>query len=434
MTNCHALIIDNSKTSQAITTYLLKELGVSYIAVNNEAEAWPYLESPEKPFSFILVSRQALPIVFTGWVARLRQLSDFDSTPVLLLVDGKAQQDKMNSIYDSGFTQVFCRQELELLETYIKQIQARDTFSETHHNKAVIIEDDLVQQLLVKSMLEDNQCECFCFTSAEEALAHAQEINPHVILCDFFLEGVMTGLDMVLNCRAEEHPWAQVPILVMTSTDDSARKVELVRLGANDYLTKPLDPIDVAIRVENLIRYKHLLEKVESQRSQMQYLAMHDQLTGLYNRYFVAEQVDLIVAETARYGNDCSIIVMDIDHFKKINDTYGHDVGDKVLIAIGHLLKQHSRSSDISARLGGEEFMLILKNCDRDKALVKAEFLRGQIETLCPEGLTVTASLGVAEFVEEHKSFESLFKEADQAVYKAKNAGRNRVESFNFAH
>jgi len=428
MPESHALVIDNSKTSQAITTHMLQGLDVAYTAVNNEAEAWPYLESREQPFSIVLVSRQALPAEFAGWVARLRGLTDYDATPVLLMVDGRAQSEKMNSLYDSGFTQVFCRQDIGLLSTYIKQIQQRNTFSESRQNKAIIIEDDLVQQLLIKSMLEDHQCECYCFTSAEDALEQADTIDPQIILCDFFLEGVMTALDMILYCRADEHPWFQVPILVMTSMDDPARKVELVRSGANDYLAKPLDPIDVALRVENLIRYKHLLDKVESQHKQMQYLAMHDQLTGLYNRHFVAEQVELILAEIERYKNDCALIVIDIDHFKQVNDQHGHDVGDQVLVAMGKLLKEHSRNSDIPARLGGEEFMLILRNCTIDDAMGKANRLREAIEKLCPADIPITASFGVAAFNGDNNDFERLFKAADDAVYVAKRSGRNRVE------
>lgn len=434
MPDSHALIIDNSKTSKAITSHMFDELGISFVAFDNEAEAWPHLENPKKPFSFILVSRQALPREFAGWVARLRTLSDYDAVPVLLLVDGKAQKDKMNSLYDSGFTQVFCRQELGLLSTYIKQIRERNTFSEAMENKAIIIEDDLVQQLFIKSMLEDNQCECFCFTSAEDALAQSDSIKPDVILCDFFLEGVLTALDMVLYCRDEEHPWSQVPILVMTSMDDPARKVELVRSGANDYLIKPLDAIDISLRVENLIRYKHLLDEVEAQRQQMQYLAMHDQLTGLYNRHFVAEQVELILAETERYGNECALVVIDVDHFKQVNDQHGHDVGDKVLVAIASLLKQTSRNSDIPARLGGEEFILILRNCSLKDALLKANRLRENIEQLVPEGIRITASFGVAAFDGDNKDFEHLFKAADDAVYAAKRAGRNRVEQASSTH
>jgi len=428
MPDSHALIIDNSKTSLAITSHMLAELGVTYVAANDCDTAWQHLERPKLPFSMIIVSRQALPSIYDDWMVRLRAMIDYEAIPVLLLVDGRAQRDKMTSLYDSGFTQVFCRQDISQLATYIKQIRQRNTFSESRDNKAIIIEDDLVQQLLIKSMLDDNQCECFCFTSAEEALAQVGVIEPHIILCDFFLEGVMTALDMILHCRGESHPWSQVPILVMTSMDDSARKVEMVRSGANDYLAKPLDPIDVSLRVENLIRYKHLLDKVESQHKQMQFLAMHDQLTGLYNRHYVAEQIEQIVSEVQHDGGSCALIVTDVDHFKQVNDQNGHDIGDKVLVAIGDLLQQVACEDDIPARLGGEEFIVILKNQSMDAALKKAEAIRQQVEQLQPEGIAITASFGVAAFDSAHNDFERLFKAADDAVYLAKRSGRNRIE------
>ena len=428
MTNSYALIIDNSKTSQAITRHMLDQLEVKYVAVSDHNEAWEHLVRPTISFCAIIISRQALPSDYNDWMLKLRGMVDYEATPVLLLVDGKAQSDKMNALYDSGFTQVFCRQDLNQLSVYIKQIRQRSTFSEARGNKAIIIEDDLVQQLLIKSMLDDNQCECFCFTSAEEALTQVGNIEPDVILCDFFLDGVMTALDMILHCRDEAHPWLQVPILVMTALDDPARKVEMVRSGANDYLAKPLDPIDVSLRVENLIRYKHLLDKVESQHKQMQYLAMHDQLTGLYNRHYVAEQMERIVKDANLDNGSCALIVTDIDHFKQVNDQNGHDVGDKVLVAIGELLQQMASEDDIPARLGGEEFILILQNQTMDAAVTKANDIRLKIEQLKPEGLTITASFGVALLDQEHNDFERLFKAADDAVYKAKRSGRNRVE------
>lgn len=239
----------------------------------------------------------------------------------------------------------------------------------------------------------------------------------------------MTALDFVCHVKQTDHAWSQVPILVMSGLDDATRKYELVRSGANDYIAKPVDPLDLTVRVENLIRYKHLLNTVEEQRKEMQYLAMHDQLTGVYNRHFVAEQVEISIKNAQRHNIPYSVVILDIDYFKKINDQHGHDVGDKVLQVVASLLKENMRGDDVVARMGGEEFILLLNHCDLSSACKKSELLRAQIQSLRPLDIEVTASFGVAQLNEDIDDFDKLFKAADKAVYQAKQAGRNRVET-----
>ena len=133
------------------------------------------------------------------------------------------------------------------------------------------------------------------------------------------------------------------------------------------------------------------------------------------------------VSHAKRHGEALCIIMADIDHFKKVNDTFGHLMGDKILKAVAEILQESARKEDIAARFGGEEFVLILDNCKAADAALKAEKLRAQIEALHPEGINVTASFGVAAFDATLKDHEELLKHADSALYQAKNEGRNRV-------
>ncbi len=429
MTIDRALIIDASKTTQAISGSLLSAVGIDFDSASSETDVWKLIKDRESPYDLILVSRASLGRELRIFVSRLRALRGYSSVPLILLINDKGEDHDIESLYTIGFTQIFSRKEFDRLKDYIEQAQARDTFEKARQNKVVIIEDDLAQQLTVQAILEENHCECFCFNSAEDALEQAETIQPHVITCDFFLEGKMTALDLVLQVKHAEHPWRHVPIIVMTGLDDSTRKYELVRSGANDYITKPIDPLDLSVRVENLIRYKHLLDTVEEQKKEMQFLAMHDQLTGLYNRHFVAEQVLINISEAKRHHKDYSVVLLDIDFFKQVNDQHGHDVGDTVLKEVGSFLQQQIRGNDVVARMGGEEFLLLLNHCNQANALEKAELLREQIELLKPADLTVTASFGVAQLSSELNNFDKLFKAADLAVYRAKELGRNRVET-----
>lgn len=430
MTIDRALIVDSSKLTQAITSSFLNDLGIEFDIAESEQYVWQFIKDRKKPYDLVLVSRASLGRDLKLFVSRFRALGKYSSTPLILLLNDRETDDYLESLYANGFTQIFTRKEFHSLKEYIEQSQSRNTFEKARQNKVIIIEDDLAQQLTVQAILEENFCECFCFKSAEDALAQIGTIEPSVITCDFFLEGKMTALDFVCHVKQVDHPWYHVPILVMTGLDDPTRKYELVRSGANDYIAKPIDPIDLTVRVENLIRYKHLLDKVEKQKREMQYLAMHDQLTGVYNRHFVAEQVEISIKNAQRHNTPYSIVILDIDFFKKINDRYGHDIGDQVLKAVASLLKHNMRGDDVVARLGGEEFILLLNHCDLYSAADKCESLRSQLQGLKPSNIEVTASFGVAQLNQEIDTFDKLFKAADYAVYESKKLGRNRVEVF----
>lgn len=432
MTIRRALIIDSSKLTQVITCSFLVELNIEFDVAQAEPEAWQHIKGSSDTYDLVLVSRASLGKDLNTFVSRFRALRGYASTPLILLLNDRGRDDCVESLYISGFTQIFTRKEFHLLKGYIEQSKGRDTFEKARQNKVIIIEDDLAQQMTVQAILEENFCECFCFKSAEEALEKIDTIQPNVITCDFFLEGKMTALDFVCHVKQVDHPWSQIPILVMTALDDATRKYELVRSGANDYIAKPIDPLDLTVRVENLIRYKHLLDEVEKQKEEMQYLAMHDQLTGVYNRHFVAEQVEISIKNAQRHGTPYSIVILDIDFFKKVNDQYGHDMGDAVLKAVARLLKDNMRGDDVVARLGGEEFLLLLNDCDLRVAAEKSEVLRSKVQSLNPSGVEVTASFGVAQLGDNINSFDKLFKAADQAVYQSKSLGRNRVEVADF--
>jgi two-component system cell cycle response regulator len=403
-------------------------MDITYQIADNKESVWSKIKSSPTTFDMILVSRATLDKDLSLFVSQLRALRDYSSIPLILLINDKGSGENIESLYSIGFTQVFSRKEYHLIKEYLSQTQQRDTFQKDRQNKVVIIEDDLSQQLIVQAVLAERFCQCFCFTSVEEALAASETIQPQVIVCDFFLEGEMTGLDFVLHVRNNKHPWSYIPILMMTGLDDDTRKYELVRSGANDYISKPTDALDLSVRVENLIRYKHLLDTVEQQKQDMHELAMRDQLTGLYNRHFIAEQVQICFAKAKRHDSSYSIILLDIDHFKQVNDINGHQVGDQVLKEVGALLKQDARGDDVAARMGGEEFIILLNKCSIDSARQKAEKLKEKIKTLQPAGISVTASFGVAELNKEVDNFDKLFKAADDAVYNAKAKGRDRVE------
>jgi diguanylate cyclase (GGDEF)-like protein len=176
---------------------------------------------------------------------------------------------------------------------------------------------------------------------------------------------------------------------------------------------------------------KGVIEKTEKQRDQALFESISDPLTGLSNRKFMEVELKKLMLSSKRYETALSIIILDLDHFKKINDTYGHVIGDLVLKKISELIKRTMRASDLTIRYGGEEFIIVMDHTASDEAMIKAETLREDVESLEIEeleGNSVTISLGVTQLCKEDDSINSFVARADEALYKAKTSGRNQCQ------
>jgi len=214
----------------------------------------------------------------------------------------------------------------------------------------------------------------------------------------------------------------------MSSLVDTTRKVEILRNGANDFVFKPVVAEELRVRVGNLLTTQILMRRLEAQSQAMKDMAMRDQLTGLHNRHHLQAELPHTFAEADRQGMQPSLIIIDIDHFKQVNDTRGHDVGDMVLVEVANALSESVTQNDVLARFGGEEFVILLQQDTLDADLSRAESIRQTIEARNPAGIPLTISLGVAKR-KQGETYKALFCRADEAVYRAKTGGRNRVEA-----
>jgi two-component system cell cycle response regulator len=185
-------------------------------------------------------------------------------------------------------------------------------------------------------------------------------------------------------------------------------------------------PEELEVRVRNLVTMRELFDRLEEQHQLLREMAHRDRLTALYNRHYLSEVVPPMFAEAKKKKAPVSAIVVDVDFFKRVNDTHGHAVGDEVLVRVAHVLDAPVGAKRIALRTGGEEFLLLLPGADLPAAIAEAERLRVTIEQLRPAGLAITASLGVATRQPE-EAFDPLFSRADSALYRAKESGRNRV-------
>jgi len=203
---------------------------------------------------------------------------------------------------------------------------------------------------------------------------------------------------------------------------------------ARDYLNKPFDVAELVARVKIHLKTKKLQDELISANDHLKQLSNLDPLTNLYNRRFFIEIIDAELKRSSRFKSYVSLLIVDIDHFKKINDSYGHQVGDKVLVTVADKLCEGLRTYDIASRYGGEEFVIVLPNTQLPIGLEVAERLRKAVQSvnfMIPlDMLSVTVSIGVASFPTEHVDcYNALFTGADEALYRAKHNGRNRVEA-----
>jgi two-component system cell cycle response regulator len=228
-------------------------------------------------------------------------------------------------------------------------------------------------------------------------------------------------------------PTRHLPILAVVDPDDKERALRAMELGAHDIIVRPIDEEEIVARARTLMRRKRYVDALRARLDQSLELAIIDQLTGLYNRRFLMTQLAPLVQRAQCGGEPVAVMTLDIDHFKRCNDTYGHDVGDAVLQEFSARLATNVRPSDFACRLGGEEFVVIMPRTGGDIACLAAERLRRHISATpfvihgVDHTLDITVSIGVACSEMPDDTAASVLKRADDGLYEAKRAGRNRV-------
>jgi diguanylate cyclase (GGDEF)-like protein len=253
-----------------------------------------------------------------------------------------------------------------------------------------------------------------------------------LIICDLEMPR-MDGFKFMslVNSRQDLR---DIPIIMLTGREDRDLKIKGLEQGACDYVTKPFDSGELVARVKVQLKIKALQDELKKSNELLKELSNTDPLTHLNNRRYLTKALNSELLRAERTGDCLSLIMLDIDHFKKINDTYGHQNGDLVLSTIAEVTLTHLRCYDIAVRYGGEEFVLVLPSTSLAGGEEVAERLREEVQAISfappMDKLTVTISLGVALFPSPlADDMESLIRQADEALYRAKHKGRNLVET-----
>ncbi len=275
-----------------------------------------------------------------------------------------------------------------------------------------------------------------CYNGTD-ALAYVEKTPPDLILLDVMMPEI-SGIEVARRIKGNKSlPF--IPIIMQTALDSTEDKVEGLEAGADDYITKPIDFAELKARLRSMLRIKRLQEALEEREKELlevnerlRFMSQTDGLTGLDNRRHLNERIDEMFQHAQRLNEPFSLVMCDLDKFKSVNDTYGHQAGDEVLKQLAKILKEEAREIDRVGRYGGEEFMLLLPGTVLDAAVTFGERVRKRIEanTFTFDGGTLqrTASFGVSGW--PHPTIgdsDALVRTADDALYVAKETGRNRV-------
>ncbi len=290
--------------------------------------------------------------------------------------------------------------------------------------KILVVDDEADATRLFYEVFTRKGYEVIEAPDGQTGLRLAQEKNPDVILLDIDLPDI-NGFE-VCRLLKTDPATANIPIIFVSAHFmDENSKVKALSIGGNDFITKPYSIPELAARVGVMVRIRKAEDALRLQ-------SVTDSLTGLYNRRFMFERFEEELSRAKRHGMSMACVVIDLDHFKKVNDEYGHLAGDTVLRNVSELLLQHARMEDFPCRYGGEEFLLILPQTNTAGALTLAERIRESLEKKAirtDEGLIhITMSAGIAAYPENGgETSDDLLHLADTALYQAKERGRNLV-------
>ncbi len=422
------LVIEDSRVQQIILRALFTECGIEPDFVQNVKEAIEAIDNGIYQFVFAGYSLPDGTGVDVARHIRKSHAQNQEEIPGVVLLTTEEKRSILNEALSAGVTRIINRANTTALQVFIRELA--DSISDGFEGigAVLLIEDHFPTAQVFQAMIEATGSTCMVCDNSQKALELISEQNFDLIIIDYILNDPVDGLDILLTIKQQGGKSIRLPVILISAKDDVSLRITAFKNGAADFLVKPINEEELALRAKNLIATKKYINRMEEQREQLRNIALTDQLTTLYNRHFLVQFAPKRLAEAKRHMSDTALIVCDLDHFKTINDTYGHEKGDDVLRGVAALLKQSCRKEDMAIRLGGEEFLLMLPHCGKEAVMAKAEEIRTRLSKIKPGGLKVTGSFGATYLpAGDSAEFSDLFMAADEAVYEAKEAGRNKV-------
>jgi len=306
---------------------------------------------------------------------------------------------------------------------------------ENQRRKILVVDDDPETQKIVTSALEHEGYKVSTADSGDQAIQQMNQWRPHLVLLDVNMPG-LNGIETLRVLREKDEYVSCLFVSGMSGSEDVIRGLDA---GADDYVRKPFDVLELLARVRSQLRIKDLNDKLKVANEKLKELVDIDDLTGLFNMRSLYKKLDFELDRARRYGRSVCVLMMDMDHFKRVNDNHDHLFGSFVLSEVGSIIQENIRKVDFAARYGGDEFLIVLTELNLEGSKVFAERLREKIENYIFESdehsMQLTASIGFAIASPQLHDIDSraLVRHADKSLYDAKANGRNRFEYQDFS-
>ena len=443
------LVVDDSQLIRMQIREDLEEGGYEVIEAKNGLEAIIHAASPSPPDLITLdIEMPKMNGFETCRKLRDARYSRFINgedhrVPIIFITGNDTIEDRKKG-FEMGAVDFIAKpfQKGEILSVANKILNPPLIFMGIH---ALVADDNIVARKIASLCLSREGIEVHEAEDGMQAceIMHKAGARMDIVITDL----VMPNMDGMQLCRhiRQDLGRKNIPIIVLTATSDLSEILEVFKVGASDYLVKPFAKEELLARINVHIErnkvnreLRETIKLLKEANEKVEKMSILDPLTGCYNRGYLSKQIEIEIKRSIRYGKPLSIILSDIDHFKKVNDSFGHQAGDAVLIRFVEIIKSVIRSDlDWIARFGGEEFLIILPETTVSNAEIVAEKLRRMVslEPICSEGVSIgiTSSFGVAGIDPVTQSippsFEQLLKVADKNLYHAKKEGRNKVIS-----
>ncbi len=400
---------------------IVESTGHLYFSVESPREAINILG--KEPIDIIVTALEFEGIDGEDFIKQINN-SKYKNIPIIVLTSTDTMEMREH-IFSLGVVDYLVKTEVEdsLIRAYFDAFKQMKNLNHGEQNVSIaVLDDSLLSLSMIKQIFELNDFEnATYFSDPLDLLKDERAFDIYII--DLVMPN-MSGEELLLKIR-HRHPMSS--IVIMSSVTNYKTISTTLLMGADDYIMKPFDANIFMARLKVQMKYYLVMRDLESKNKELQEMAITDGLTKVYNRRYCMSRLTEEIERARRYDHPLSIFILDIDDFKHVNDQYGHQVGDDVLVELAKTCEQLVRCTDVVTRFGGEEFMIILPEADQKSAMIVAEKIRTEIEVLTYniDGLAITISGGVCE-VNNYK-LSDVVRIADENLYKAKKSGKNCI-------
>ena len=407
-------------------------MGYNALEAANGKEALEILKNlPISSLPLLILTDQEMPEM--NGIELAKAIKDDDNLCAIPVVMATSLYDNLNlrkEAFAAGVSEFFPKPfEEKQLQNVIKKILETDN-STNINKKILLIDDSNSRRRAMASVLKSVGFNIITTNNAQQFIQLIEDNTFDLCLIDFILAET-SGTKLIENVRTNLN--IECPIIIYTAFDNIHAKKKLQEIyeaGANDYLLAPFEIEELVFKVRTWLNHYNLLIEYKNKEKLLIKSTTYDLLTGVLNRFNILKRGEEYFSLCTRKNFPLTVLYMDIDHFKNVNDTYGHNIGDVVLKKFAKTVNSNIRTEDVFGRLGGEEFLAVLPFTDKESALIVAEKLRKSVKNITfeeVEELKITVSIGLATISPEIKTFDKMITEADKMLYKAKETGRDKI-------